>query len=76
MIVTLQQADKFRDRKTSLANDCAQRPSLEIAAMDWNRHLARRIGRMSEATMDARGSRHRETRASKRPNNVFGFEGW
>jgi len=36
----LQQADKFSYRETGLTDDCAQRASLEIAAMDRNSHLA------------------------------------
>jgi hypothetical protein len=69
----LQQADEFRNSKTSLADDCAQRPSLEIATMDWNCHIAFRVGCVNETAMAARGSGHGEACTSKRLNNVFGL---
>jgi hypothetical protein len=34
----LQQADEFRDRKTGLADDCAQRAALEIPAVSDRSH--------------------------------------
>jgi hypothetical protein len=71
----LQQVDKFCDRKTGLADDCTQRAALEIAAMDWNRHIASRIGSMDQTTMAARGSRHSKAHAPTRSDNVLGFDG-